>query len=260
MLGSVPSATSAGMPPIVLTYPDVTRLIGAAGDLVARAITKAVATRGRAWVVLSGGDTPRALYERLAEYHAGLPWDKLWWCFGDERWVGRDQPLSNFAMVNKALFERAPIPCRQIVAVPTDEADPSAAARAYETDLRASFPGADWPDFDVVLMGLGADGHTASLFPRDPALTERSAWVTTTRAGQPVPDRITLTVPVFSHARSMVFLVAGATKAEALAATLTGPSDPSRWPGQAVTPATGRCRWLVDQAAAHKLPPGFPRS
>ncbi len=248
------------MSPIVRTYPDAAHLISAAGDLVARTITDAAATRGRAWIVLAGGDTPRALYHRLAADPAGLPWDKLWWCFGDERWVPRDHPLSNFAMVDNALFARAPVPREQIVAVPTDAPDPSAGARAYESGLRAHFPGTAWPDFDVVLMGLGADGHTASLFPGDRALTERIGWVTTTRAGQPVPDRVTLTVPAFSSARTMVFLVAGASKAEALANALRGPSDPVRRPAQAVIPAAGQCLWLVDQAAARELSPGLSRS
>jgi 6-phosphogluconolactonase len=247
-------------PPIIRAFPDTTQLIRAAADFVAGAITDALAARGRAWVVLSGGETPRALYERLAEGHsAPLPWDQLWWCFGDDRWVPHDDPLSNVAMVNTALFARARVATERIVAVPTDARTPSAGARAYERLLRAHFPDAAWPEFDVVLMGLGSDGHTASLFPGDRALEERAAWVTTSRAGQPVPDRVTLTIPVFSHARTMLFLVAGASKAEALAATLTGPPDPRRWPAQAAAPVAGRCLWLVDRAAAHKLPAGMLR-
>jgi 6-phosphogluconolactonase len=111
-----------------------------------------------------------------------------------------------------------------------------------------------WPAFDVALMGLGADGHTAALFPGDPALAERAAWVTTTRAGKPVPDRVTLTVPVFSRARWMVFVVSGSSKAGAVAATLGGSADPERWPAQAVMPPSGRCLWLLDQGAADSLP------
>ena len=205
-------------------------------------------------MVLAGGETPRALYRLLAECREGLPWANVWWFFGDERWVPRHDPLSNFAMVEQALFSKAPIPRSQIVAVQTDAANPAEGARAYEAALRAAFPGVDWPEFDLVLMGLGADGHTASLFPGDPALAERAAWVTTTRAGKPVPNRVTLTIPVFAHTRAMIFLVTGAAKADALAATLTGPRDPNRWPAQAVIPATGRCLWLVDHTAAAKLP------
>jgi 6-phosphogluconolactonase len=141
--------------------------------------------------------------------------------------------------------------------VPTDAANPAAGARAYEAALRTHFPGAAWPEFDVVLMGLGADGHTASLFPGDAAPAERAAWVTTTRAGTPVPDRVTLTVPVFAHARVMVFPVSGTSNADAVTATLTGRPDSARWPAQAVSPPSGRCLWLLDQTAARALPAGF---
>jgi 6-phosphogluconolactonase len=242
------------MPTTVSSYSDFTRLLGEAADLMVREIERAVSARGRAWVVLAGGETPRALYTRLAAFPAGLPWEKIWWCLGDERWVPRADPLSNFAMVDHALFSRAPIPRDHILAVPTHETDPAAGARAYEAALRAHFPRVPWPAFDVALMGLGADGHTAALFPGDPALAERAAWVTTTRAGKPVPDRVTLTVPVFSRARWMVFVVSGSSKASAVAATLGGSADPERWPAQAVMPPSGRCLWLLDQGAADSLP------
>lgn len=243
----------------VSVYPDPSRVIDAAAKIVIRAAADAVAARGRAWIVLAGGHTPRALYARLAASDE-LPWARLWWCFGDERWVPRADALSNFAMVERALFSTAPIPSDHILAVPTDAADPAAGARAYEAALRTHFPGAAWPEFDVVLMGLGADGHTASLFPGDAAPAERAAWVATTHAGTPVPDRVTLTAPAFAHARVMVFLVAGASKADAVAATLNGPHDSARWPAQAVMPRSGRCHWLLDQAAAGSLPAGFQPS
>jgi 6-phosphogluconolactonase len=197
------------------------------------------------------------LYARLAASRNAVPWKKIWWCFGDERWAPHGDRSSNVAMVERVLFSRAAIPRNHILGVPTDRADPAAGARAYEKALRAHFPGAAWPRFDVVLMGLGADGHTASLFPRDSALSVDNAWVTTTRAGRPVPDRITITVPVFARARFMIYLVTGASKSEAVAATLAGKRDPDRWPAQAVTPRPGQCHWLLDHAAARSLPPGF---
>jgi 6-phosphogluconolactonase len=240
----------------ISVYPDPSLVIDAAATIVTRATADAVAARGRAWIVLAGGHTPRALYARLAASD-GLPWAKVWWCFGDERWVPRADPLSNFAMAEHALFSKAAIPRDHILAVPSDSVDPAAGARAYEAALRTHIPGAAWPEFDVVLMGLGADGHTASLFPGDAAPAERAAWVTTTQTGHPVRNRITLTVPVFAHARVMVFLVAGASKADAVAATLTGRPDSARWPAQAVMPRSGRCHWLLDQAAAGALPAGF---
>jgi 6-phosphogluconolactonase len=239
----------------VSVFPGPSDVIDAAADMVIFAIADAVATRDRALVVLAGGTTPRALYARLAASRDAIPWDKVWWCFGDERWAPRRDRSSNFAMVEHVLFSRAAIPREHIFAVPTDEADPAAGARAYEKSLREQFPGEAWPHVDLALMGLGADGHTASLFPGDAALSERTAWVTTTRAGRDVPDRVTLTVPVFAHARFMIYLVSGATKAAAVAATLGGNRDPDRWPAQAVMPRSGRCVWLLDRAAARSLPP-----
>lgn len=248
------------MSPIVRSYPDPGAVITAAAELITREIAQAVDARGRAWAALSGGETPRALYERLAAAPRALPWDRIWWCFGDERWVPHRDARSNFHMVELALFSRAPVPRDHIVAVPTDAPDPVAGARAYDTALRGGWPGAAWPELDAVVMGLGADGHTASLFPGDRALDELAAWATTTRAGHPVPDRVTLTTPVFSRARAMMFLVTGASKADAVAATLTGPPDPVHWPAQAVMPDHGRCVWLLDHAAAAKLPPDIVRS
>ncbi|MFZ5863410.1 MAG: 6-phosphogluconolactonase [Nitrospirota bacterium] len=241
------------MPPIVQVYPDAARAAAAGCEILAREIATAVAARGRAWVVLAGGRTPRAVYERLAAHAGGIAWEHTWWCFGDERWVPCTDSRSNRALVQDALFANTPIPRRQILAVPTEERAPPAGARAYEAALRAYFPGATWPAFDVVLMGLGADGHTASLFPHDSALAERAAWVTTTRVGRPVPDRVTLTIPAFAHARLMVFLVSGASKADAVAATLGEHRDEARWPAQAVMPRAGACRWLLDRDAARAL-------
>jgi 6-phosphogluconolactonase len=243
--------------PTVQCYPDAAHVVAAGAEIATREISRAVAIRGRAWIVLAGGETPRALYAHLAASPEELPWQRIWWCFGDERWVARTDPLNNFAMVERVLFSQAPIPRDHILAVPTDEGDARAGARAYEAALRTQFPGAAWPEFDVAVMGLGADGHTASLFPDDSALNERSAWVTTTRAGKPVADRVTLTAPAFAHTRVMTFLVTGAAKAHAVTATLDAPNM-TQWPAQAVMPRSGRCYWLLDHDAASALPTGWP--
>jgi len=243
------------MPVIVERYPDHAALIEAAARLTATEAAGAVQRLGVCRLALSGGDTPRALYEKLAEapWVDAIPWSRTVWFFGDERWVPRDHPHNNSAMVERALLSRVPVPRHQIHPVPTDAASPSDGARAYEHLLRKEFSSGAWPGFDLVFMGLGTDGHTASLFPGDHALAERTAWVTATAAGDPVPDRVTLTIPVFTHARCMAFLVAGAAKADAVAATLDGPRDPHRWPAQAVTPSAGRCVWLLDDAAAARI-------
>lgn len=241
--------------PIIERHPSRDALVAAAAEAVTREIREAVARSALCRVALSGGETPRALYARLAEppWADAIPWSKTQWFFGDERWVTRQAAESTFAMVNDALFSKVKIPPSRIFPVPTDERDPRAGAAVYEATLRAQFGRVPWPEFELILMGLGADGHTASLFPGDPALAERRAWVTATRAGHPIPDRLTLTVPVFAHAQAMIFLVAGSSKARAVAATLGGPRDPARWPAQDVLPVAGRCLWLLDAEAAALL-------
>lgn len=239
--------------PTVQAYPTVAALIAAAANTTIQEIRRVVEARGRCTIALSGGETPRALYAAWASQADRLPWSKTVWCFGDERWVPPDHSDSNYRMVDETLFSRVSMPGSAIIAVPTGAADPAASAAGYEAALRARFPGDAWPAFDVALMGLGPDGHTASLFPGDPALDEHRAWVSATRAGRPVPDRITLTIPVFRHARWMMMLVAGAAKAEAVAQTLHGPRDPRRWPAQSVTPIEGPCLWFLDREAGSRL-------
>jgi len=236
-------------------HADYDQLIARAAEIVAGEISAAAGRSGKCRIVLSGGETPTALYVRLTAppFLEAIPWARTAWFFGDERWVPPDDPRSNAGSVQRVLFSKAPVPSDQIFPVPTDLQNPRESARAYEATLRTHCPSDAWPAFDIVLMGLGADGHTASLFPGDDAVTERTAWVVATRAGRPVPDRITLTVPVFAHAGVMCFLVAGSAKADALAATLEGPVDPMRWPAQAVQPPSGRCIWLIDDAAGAKL-------
>lgn len=244
------------MPVTIEQRADYPTLIADAARVVAHEVREAVDRRGTCRLVLAGGETPRALYERLAAppLCETIPWAHTHWFFGDERWVPHADPRSNAAMVERALFAHLAIPRHHIYPVSTDAANPKAGAAAYETMLRAAFRSSDaWPVFDVAILGLGADGHTASLFPGDAALAERTAWVTATRAGSPVPDRITLTIPVFASARFMLVLVSGAAKAASVAATLEGPRDPTRWPAQATIPTSGRCVWFVDRDAASKL-------
>jgi len=244
------------MPVTIEQRADYPTLIADAARVVAHEVRDAVDRWGTCRLVLAGGETPRALYEQLAAppLCETIPWVHTHWFFGDERWVPHADPRSNAAMVERALFAHVAIPRHHIYPVSTNAANPEAGATAYETMLRAAFRPSDaWPVFDVAIMGLGPDGHTASLFPHDAALAERTAWVTATRAGSPVPDRITLTIPVFTYARFMLFLVSGTAKAEAIAATLEGTRDPIRWPAQAVQSRSGRCVWFVDRDAASKL-------
>jgi 6-phosphogluconolactonase len=224
-----------------------------AARLVAARSEEAISQRGRFFIALSGGSTPRALYERLAgaPWRARIAWEHWRVFWGDERLVPPEDPRSNVGMAEQALLSKVPIPGTHVHRVPVDVDDRKAVARTYEEELRRAFALAEgvWPRFDVVLLGLGSDGHTASLFPHSPALEERQRLVVGTPPGRlpPPVDRVTLTLPVLNAARAIVFLVAGADKAPTLRRVLSGDQD---LPAARVQSGDGELRWLVDAAAA----------
>jgi 6-phosphogluconolactonase len=209
----------------------------------------AAQSRGRCAVNLSGGSTPRRLYQLLAEppLREQLPWDRLHWFWGDERFVPPDHPDSNYRMAREALLARAPVPAANIHAIPT-EGDPAAAAREYERILQMFYAAQTLdparPLFDIELLGLGPDGHTASLFPDTAVLDERRRWAVEV-VGARAEDRITLTYPVLESSRHTAFLVAGADKRAILARARAG--DPAL-PAARLAPQ-GELVWFVDQAA-----------
>jgi 6-phosphogluconolactonase len=203
---------------------------------------------------LSGGETPKRLYELLAmpSYKARMPWDRIHCFWGDERVVPHDDPRSNYSMAWTALLRHVPIPAENIHPIPTEHMSPAAGAAAYATTLKR-FYGADVldserPVFDVTLLGLGEDGHIASLFPKSPTLAETERWVAPVVDETP-PDRITLTYPVLASSSSTGFLVVGERKRDALARVRAG--DPSL-PASRLQP-TGDVYWFVDRAAAATL-------
>ena len=209
----------------------------------------AAASRGRFAICLSGGSTPRRLYQLLGEspYRDRLPWGRIDWFWGDERFVPWDHRDSNYGMVHAALFERAPVPPGNIYGIPTN-GTPAEAGAAYERVLK-SYYGSDSLDptrplFDIQILGLGPDGHTASLIPGTSVLEERQRWVAEVIGGRPEP-RITLTYPVLESSRHTAFLVAGADKREALSRALAGDRA---LPAARLHPA-GELTWLVDEAA-----------
>jgi 6-phosphogluconolactonase len=204
---------------------------------------------GRCAVNLSGGSTPRRLYELLAQppLREAMPWDRIHWFWGDERFVPPDHPDSNYRMAREALLSRAPVPAANIHPVPTG-GDPTAAARDYERTLKA-FYGAETIDttrplFDIELLGLGPDGHTASLFPATGVLDERQRWVAEV-VGARTEDRITLTYPALESSRHTAFLVAGADKREILARVWAGDRE---LPAARLKPI-GELVWFVDREA-----------
>lgn len=234
----------------VRVYPDVEALSRAAADNLATALNAVLARSGSASLVLSGGSTPRTLYRVLATaYGEAIRWDRVRVYWGDERYVPPDDPRSNYRMVREALLDHMSIPAENVHPMPTDLPDPEAAALAYEQTLRRQFQGA-WPRFDLILLGLGTDGHTASLFAGSPALDEPARWVTVSRAPAESSVRLTLTLPVINHAARVDFLVTGAEKAPALGRVLHEGSNAAGGPAAGVRPLRGTVTWWIDEAAA----------
>jgi 6-phosphogluconolactonase len=204
-------------------------------------------------VALSGGSTPRVLYELLSNPHEPfreqIAWDKTHFFFTDERHVAPDNPDSNYRMVNEAMFSRVPVPQQNVHRIPAEKAVAQEAADEYETDLRKYF-GEAIPAFDLILLGLGEEGHTASLFPDSPALKETERLVAAPWVEKLNSYRITMTLPVLNNGKSVVFLVTGASKAEILREVIEKDKKPDLYPAQAISPTNGAVSWLVDKAAA----------
>jgi 6-phosphogluconolactonase len=229
-------------------------LFEAAAAEFANLAAEAVRAHGRFCVALSGGSTPRGLYSLLASGAIpSIPWDKILFFWSDERHVPPDHPDSNFRMAREAMLSKVPVPAKHIFRILGEEKDAEAAALAYEETLRKVFalqPG-EFPRFDLILLGLGTEGHTASLFPGSPALNETKRLVAANWVEKLKTDRITFTFPVLNHAACVMFLVSGADKAEILEQILETPGE--ELPAQRVHPANGRLFWLEDHAAAAKL-------
>ena len=205
-------------------------------------------------VALAGGNTPRRVYELLAteRFKNRIDWPQVYLFFGDERSVPPDHPESNYAMVSESLISKVPIPSKNVHRI-VGEGNPNENARGYENQLRTFFAGLSWPRFELALLGMGEDGHTASLFPNSDALQEMSRWVLPTKNEQSGQDRITLTVPVFNHARRVTFLVTGKKKAQRLKEVLRPEPGSPQLPAQAIKPIDGLVEWYVDVNAASLL-------
>jgi len=227
-----------------------------------QAATSAVAKNHSFTVALAGGSTPKALYSLLATdpvLRAQLPWDKMRLYFGDERNVAPDHADSNFRMATEALIAKAPLKPEQVFRIKGEYKDTEKAAQEYEQALRASFKLADgqFPRFDLVLLGMGSEGHTLSLFPGTKALHETKRLVVRNWIGKLYTERITLTAPIASQAALAIFMVTGADKALALKGVLEGPYEPEQLPSQMIQPQNGRLLWLVDTAAGGLLTSGI---
>jgi len=220
---------------------------------------EAVDARGQARIAISGGSTPKSVFELLADPHqswrGAMPWDRLSLYWVDERTVPPDHPDSNYRMAREAMLSHVPLPAEQIHRM-EGELDPEAAAARYESELRNNFrlEGAESPRFDLLQLGMGPDGHTASLFPHTAAIHEMSRLVAANHVPQLDTWRITLTWPVINHASSVFFLIAGEDKAERVREVFMGPRDPERLPSQLIWPSSGILTLFLDKAAAALLP------
>ena len=249
-------------PPDVRILSNIDAIAKRAAQEFVQSATKAVSERGSFSVALSGGSTPKILYSLLANdaaLRAQLPWDKMYLYFGDERSVGPDDPDSNYRMANETMLSKVPLKPEQVFRVKGEYKDTEKAAQEYEQALRASFKLADgqFPRFDLVLLGMGSEGHTLSLFPGTKALHETKRIVARNWIGKLYTERITLTAPAANQAAHVIFMVTGADKALALEGVLEGPYEPEQLPAQMIQPQSGKLLWLVDAAAGGMLATGI---
>jgi 6-phosphogluconolactonase len=210
--------------------------------------------RGRFIIALSGGGTPKPIYARLAspDYRDRMAWEKVHIFFGDERCVPPDDARSNYRMVREAWLDHSPIPAANIHRIRAED-DPSLEAQRYEQDIAGRFRSARLPAFDLVLLGMGENGHTASLFPGTAVLRETVRWVVAQYVEVMTAWRVTFTAPLINAARHVAFLAEGAGKAQMLRNVLEGPYQPDVWPSQLIQPVSGELHWLVDAAAAARI-------
>lgn len=234
----------------VEVLPDQSALIARSLDLILTKLDTAIKEQGKFTIALSGGSTPKPLYEAIAQQK--LPWDKIHVFWGDERYVSPNHPDSNELMARRAWLDRVDIPPANIHAVPTLDNDPGLSAAKYEQHLQAFFQSApgEFPALDVVLLGMGDDAHTASLFPHTEALKVSDRLITVgNKDGNP---RITFTYPFINAARTVMFVVAGANKRPALAQVFAPEADDSTYPSRLIKPQ-GELLWLLDAAAGAEL-------
>ncbi len=239
--------------------PDPAALARRAAQYFVEMVSEATEANGRARVAISGGSTPKAAFQLLADprqpWHKRMPWEDLELFWVDERTVPPDHSDSNYRMTREALLDHVPLNSQQIHRM-EGELPPEEAAARYESELRNTFrlEGAESPRFDLLQLGMGPDGHTASLFPHTAAIHEMGRLVTANEVPQMNTWRLTLTWPVINHARSVFFLIAGADKASRVHEVFMGPRDPERLPSQLIWPSSGILTLFLDQAAAALLP------
>jgi 6-phosphogluconolactonase len=236
-------------------YPDIDALSREAAQYVVRVANESIVTHGRFSIALSGGTTPKKLYGLLGSepYRSQIDWALVHIFWGDERCVPPDSPDSNYKMALKVLLSNIPVPVSQVHRMPAEMADRNAASEQYTFEMQRIFGTNGIPNFDLIQLGMGPEGHTASLFPHQPSLHEQRRLVMPVSVPKPPPDRLTFTPPILNAARNVLFLVTGSDKAEALHAVLEGPYQPDEYPAQIVRPTSGEVVWMLDTEVAKGL-------
>jgi len=238
----------------ILTTPQ--ELFAAAAEEVVRAANEAISARGRFALALSGGSTPKSLYTLLAtNARASFPWERSFFFWSDERHVPPTDPDSNYRMADESMLSKIPVPAGNVFRIAAENPDAAAAADLYEQTLRKFFAveAGQFPHFDLILLGLGPDGHTASLFPGTAALQDKSHLILANWVEKLKTSRISFTLPLLNAARCVAFLVSGTDKAPALHAVLETDAPGEQYPSKLVQPTDGKLIWLVDRAAASEL-------
>jgi 6-phosphogluconolactonase len=240
----------------VQVFDDAESLARGTAARIAEAARESIEARGLFTIALSGGSTPRRVFELLAgeEFRESIDWPDVHIFFGDERMVPPDHAESNYRMANEVLLSKVALPPANVHRI-DGVGDAAANASVYESEMRGLFGDVEWPRLDQVLLGMGDDGHTASLFPGTAVLDERRLWVAPNWVEKLGAWRVTLTAPVINAARRVTFLVTGAGKAERLREVLKGERDPARLPSQLINPSDGILEWFVDREAAARLEP-----
>ena len=236
-------------------YPDINSLSHEAAQIIVRLANEATVSRGRFSIALSGGSTPKVLYGLFATepYLGQINWLSVEIFWSDERCVPPDDAESNYAMAKEVLLSKIPIQPRQVHRMPAEKADLDAAAQEYTLEMQRVFSTNGIPAFDLIQLGMGPEGHTASLFPHQPSLHEQQRLVMPVSVPKPPPLRLTFTPPILNAPRHVLFLVTGSEKADAVQAVLEGPYQPDEYPAQIVRPTNGEVTWMLDTAAAGKL-------
>jgi 6-phosphogluconolactonase len=239
----------------IAIYPDIPTLSQQAAQFTLRVANESIVDRGRFTIALTGGTTPAELYGLLGNepLRSQIDWQLVHLFWGDERCVPPDSPDSNYYLAQKTLLTKISIPESQIHRMPADWPDRDAASQAYSVDMQRTFHTNGIPGFDLIHLGMGPEGHTASLFPHQASLHEKQRLVMPVTVPKPPPDRLTFTPPLLNAARNVLFLVTSKDKADALQAVLEGEYQPDEYPAQIVRPTNGELVWMLDKEVALNL-------